>query len=243
MSAFNSTSNETTIVTNDDLYPCKYRALTHEFAKKDGTSGCTIDVKGSIKFPSSQVQTDAWNSTNAGYTKSGSTLTFANNTILSLPTGSSITFPDSSSQNTAYTTADDTKLQALGTITTGTMGANFTLTSGAFHSPSSISLVSGTYIITINACVAVISGTTTCGQLLAGYSTNSTGLSQNINLAILNAGGITYNIGNQWILNSSNIISHTSTTTYYLQIQCTFGTASRMQYVQGNSAFRAVRIA
>ena len=44
---------------------------THEFAKKDGTSGCTIDVKGSIKFPSAQVQTDAWNTTNAGYSKSG----------------------------------------------------------------------------------------------------------------------------------------------------------------------------
>ena len=79
--------------------------------------------------------------------------------------------------------------------------------------------------------------------MLAGYSTSSTGLSQNINLAIINAGGITYNIGNQWTLNSSNVISVASTTTYYLQIQCTFGTASRMQYVQGKSAFRAVRIA
>lgn len=242
-SAFDTTSDETMIKTNNDLYPCKYRALTHEFAKKDGTSGCVLDVKGSIKFPSSQVQTDAWNSTNAGYTKSGSTLTFANNTILSLPSGSSITFPDSSSQNTAYTTADDTKLQALGTITTGTMGANFTLTSGAFHSPSSISLVAGTYIITVNACVAVITGTTTVSQMLAGYSTSSTGLSQNINLAILNGGGVTYNIGNQWSLNSSNIITVVSTTTYYLQIQCTFGTASRFRYVQANSAFRAVRIA
>ena len=123
------------------------------------------------------------------------------------------------------------------------MGANTTLTSGAFHSPTSISLVAGTYIITVNACVAVISGTTTVGQMLAGYSTSSTGLSQSINLAILNGGGVTYNIGNQWSLNSSNIITVASTTTYYLQIQCTFGTASRMQYVQGNSAFRAVRIA
>jgi hypothetical protein len=79
--------------------------------------------------------------------------------------------------------------------------------------------------------------------LLAGYSTSSTGLSQNINLAIINGGGVVYNIGNQWTLNSSNIISHTSTTSYWLQIQCNFGTASRMNYVQGNSAFRAVRIA
>jgi len=117
------------------------------------------------------------------------------------------------------------------------------LTSGAFYSPGSISLSAGTYIITINACVAVISGTTTCGQLLAGYSTSSTGLSQNENLAILNGGGVIYNIGNQWTLNSSNIISVASTQSYWLQVQCNFGSASRMNWVQGNSQFRAVRIA
>jgi len=165
------------------------------------------------------------------------------NTYTGTNTYPSISFTNGTTQTTAYTTANDTKLQALATITTGTMGANTTLTSGAFHSPTSISLVAGTYIITVNACVAVISGTTTVGQMLAGYSISSTGLSQSINLAILNGGGVTYNIGNQWSLNSSNIITVASTTTYYLQIQCTFGTASRMQYVQGNSAFRAVRIA
>ena len=138
-----------------------------------------------------------------------------------------IEFPDLSIQNTAYTNARNDKLTAIGTITTATLGANFTLTSSSFYSPGSISLVAGTYIITVNACVAVISGTTTVGQILAGYSTSSTSLSQNINLAINNCGNITFNIGNQWTLNSSNIISHTSTTTYYLQIQCTFGTASR----------------
>ena len=196
-----------------------------------------------IQFPSGQNQSDAWNPTNAGYTKSGSTLSFANNTNLSLTTGGFITFPDASVQNTAYTTADDAKLIALGTIITASLGGNFTLTSGAFYSPGSMSLVAGTYIITINACVSVIGGTTTCGQLLAGYSTSSGGLSQNINLAILNAGGVTFNIGNQWTLNSSNIIVVASTTLYYLQIQCTFGTASRMQYVQSNSQLRAVRIA
>jgi len=126
-SAFDSTSDETTIKTNNDLYPCKYRALTHEFTKKDGTDGCNVNIRGSlfllvsgtaIQFPDSSIQSSAWNSTNAGYTKSGTTLSFANNTNLNLTTGSSITFPDSSSQTTAYTTADDTKLQAIGTITT-----------------------------------------------------------------------------------------------------------------------------
>ena len=194
------------------------------------------------------------NSADLGYTKSGNTLTFAANTILNVTSGTGeircdklncyniIEFPDLTIQNTGYTNARNDKLTAIGTITTATLGANFTLTTGVFYSPGSISLVAGTYIITVNACVAVISGSTIVGQMLAGYSTSSTGLSQNINLAILN-GGATYNIGNQWALNSSNIITVASTTLYYLQIQCNFGTASRMQYVQGNSDFKAVRIA
>ena len=77
--------------------------------------------------------------------------------------------------------------------------------------------------------------------MLAGYSTSSTSLSQSINLAILNGGG-TYSTGNQWVLKSSNIITVSTTTTYYLLIQCNFGTALRMQYVQSNSDFKAVRI-
>ena len=68
-----------------------------------------------------------------------------------------------------------------------------------------MSLSPGTYIITVNAGVDIINGSTIVIQMLAGYSTSSTGLSQNINLAILN-GGATYNIGNKWTLNSSNII-------------------------------------
>ena len=205
----------------------------------------------------SNIQTQLNNKVNSadlGYTKSGNTLTFAANTILNVTSGTGeircdklncyniIEFPDLTIQNTGYTNARNDKLTAIGTITTATLGANFTLTTGVFYSPGSISLVAGTYIITVNACVAVISGSTIVGQMLAGYSTSSTSLSQSINLAILNGGG-TYSTGNQWVLTSSNIITVSTTTTYYLLIQCNFGTASRMQYVQGNSDFKAVRIA
>lgn len=242
-SAFDTTSDETMIKTNNDLYPCKYRALTHEFAKKDGTSGCTIDVKGSIKFPSSQVQTDAWNSTNAGYTKSGTTLTFANNTILSLPTGSSITFPDSSSQTTAYTTADDTKLTALGSTTNATLNANANLTSGAYYSAGSITLsTSGTYILTYSGGLDVITGTTTITTLSCAYSTSNTSYSQTERTAYQQGGGLTYNIGNKWVLNGSAVVTIASSTTYYLVFLCVFGTAARLRYLQNSSSLTAVRV-
>jgi len=91
--------------------------------------------------------------------------------------------------------------------------------------------------------VAVITGTTTVGELLVGYSTSTTTLSQSINLSIVNGGNITYNIGNQWILTSSNVVVVSSTTTYYMITRCLFGTASRMQFVNSNSAFRATRLA
>jgi hypothetical protein len=80
-------------------------------------------------------------------------------------------------------------------------------------------LVQCTYIITVNAGVSIIGGANLVGQMTAGYSTSSTAFSQNINLAI-NYSGLTGNTSNQWALNSSNIISVSSTTTYHLQIQC-----------------------
>ena len=143
---------------------------------------------------------------------------------------------------TAYTNARNDKLTAIGTITTATLNANFTLTTGVIYSPGSMSLSAGTYMITINAGVSIIGGANLVGQMTAGYSTSSTAFSQNINLAIIYS-GVTGNTGNQWTLNSSNIISVASTTTYHLLLQCSFGSVGRLQYNQSLSAFRAVRIA
>ena len=154
----------------------------------------------------------------------------------------SLTFADATIQSTAYTTADDTKLQVIGTVTTATLNADFSLTTNVIYSPGSMSLSAGTYMITVNAGVNIIGGANLVGQLQAGYSTSSTAFSQNINLAIEYA-GVTGNTGNKWTLNSSNIITVASTTTYYLLVQCSFGTAGRLQYTQANSQFSAVRIA
>jgi hypothetical protein len=250
-SGYQLTSPETFIQTTNDLYPCKYRALTHEFSKKDGTNGCIVNIKGSITlpvsssgitFPSGQFQSDAWNSTNAGYTKSGTTISFANNTNLTLTTGGQLTFPNGTIQTTAYRTDDDTKLQAIGTITTASLTGNTTLTSGSFFNCGSMTLVGGTYMVTLNCCMSVITGSTTVSQLLMALSTSSTGLSTNNHLSIIHAGAINYGVNTQWVLTTSAIISPALSTTYYMVCQPSFGTASRLQFTNGNSFFRAVRI-
>jgi hypothetical protein len=250
-SGYQLTSPEVFIQTTNDLYPCKYRALTHEFSKKDGTNGCTVNIKGNITlpvastgitFPSGQVQTDAWNSTNAGYTKSGTTISFANNTNLTLTTGGQMTFANGTIQTTAFRTDDNTKLQAIGTVTTSTLSATTTLTSGSFFNCGSMTLSGGTYMVTLNCCMAVITGSTTVSQLLMGLSTSATGLSTNNHLSIIHAGTITYNIGNQWVLTTSAIIEVALSTTYRMVCQPSFGTASRLQFNSTNSFFRAVRI-
>jgi hypothetical protein len=98
---FSSNANTFT-TTGGTTFIQKYQSSTHTFTKQDGTDGCNVNVRGTITFTDNSVQSTAWNSTNAGYTKSGSTLTFANNTTLNLTTGSSIIFPDSSTQLSAW---------------------------------------------------------------------------------------------------------------------------------------------
>lgn len=211
----------------------------------------------SISFTNGTTQTTAFNSTTCGYTISGTTLTFPTNTILNCAVGgigneikchkfncyNIIEFPDGSIQNTGYTLADNTKLQAIGTTTTSTLTVTTTLTSGSFFNCGSMSLVAGTYILTLNCCLAVITGSTTVSQLLMGLSTSSTGLSANSNLSIIHGGVITYQVGAQWVLTTSAIVSPTATTTYYMVCQASFGAVSRMQFANGNSGFKAVRIA
>ena len=207
---------------------------------------------------SSNIQTQLNNrvlSSALGYTKSGTTLTYDANTILNLTSGtneircqkfncySNMEYPDGSIQNTAYTNAKDVKVQGLGTITSSTLNATANLTSNTIFNCGNITLPAGTYMISINCCVAVIVGNTNVGEMLAGYSTSATGLSQSINLSIIHGGNFTYSIGNQWVLTSCNCVVVSTLTTYYMITRCLFGTASRFQFVNGNSAFRAVRIA
>lgn len=162
----------------------------------------------------------------------------------SMNTGSVVYSGDSTTQTTAFTNTLSSKLNAIGTVVSGTLSATATLTSGTFYNAGNITLTVGaTYMITVNCNVSVITGTTTVAQCLASYSTSSTALSTNSALAIFHGNGSSaYPVGAQWILHSSNILTAT-VATYYMIVQCNFGTASRLQYVNGNSSFQAVRIA
>lgn len=196
-------------------------------------------LKNGVKISatsSTNAQTELWAGNSSNIILNNSTGVTVNNTA-------SITYTDSSIQTTAYTSTLNTKLLAIGTIVSSTLNATTTLTTNTIFNCGSISLTAGTWSVSINCCVAVITGTTTVGELLAGYSTSSTGLSQTGNLSIINAGSFTYNVGNQWCLTSTNTIVVSSTTTYYMLTRCLFGTASRMRFVSTNSAFQATRIA
>jgi|GEM_PF-3744020 len=187
---------------------------------------------------------------NGGGTISNTDLNIHGNITFNSGSSGTITFSDSTQQTTAYTSADDaklqainnTKLQAIGTTVIGTLTTS-TLTSGTFYSAGSISLSAGTWIINTNSCFTVITGSTTVGQLLTCPSTSSTAISATSRLSINHINNQTCGVGVQWVLTSSNIYTPTSTTTYYCLVQAGFGTASRLQFLSTNSRFEAYRIA
>jgi len=153
----------------------------------------------------------------------------------------SLTFADATIQSTAYTTADDTKLQAIGEITTSTVAGNTNLTSNTIFSCGSMTLTAGTYLITINAYLNVITGTTTINGMAAAFSTSATAFTQAIG-AQQDGGGFIWPVASGWSLNSTNPVVVTSTTTYYMLVRSTFGTAGRLRFLSSNSAFTATRI-
>jgi len=192
------------------------------------------------------IKISASSSTNAQvelYAGNSSSIILNNATGITLNNTASITYTDSTVQTTAYTTAKDTKLNAIGSTTVATLSASTTLTTGAFFNCGSLSLSAGTYILTLNCCMSVITGATTVSQLLMSPSTSSTALSSNTNLCVSNGGAISYGVGAQWVLATSAIVSPTTTTIYYMLCQAGFGTANRLQFANGNSSFKAVRIA
>lgn len=153
----------------------------------------------------------------------------------------SLTFADATIQSTAYTTADDTKLQAIGEITTATVAGNTNLVTGAIFSAGSMTLTAGTYLITINAYLNVITGTTTINGMAAAFSTSATAFTQAIG-AQQDGGGFIWPVASGWSLNSTNPVVVTSTTTYHMLIRATFSVAGRLRFLSGNSAFTATRI-
>jgi uncharacterized protein YaaQ len=227
-----------------------YNSLSSLSSQSIISSGSTIDsasfvlstwstLKNGIKMSSTSstnAQTELW----AG---ASSNIILNNSTGVTVSNTASITYTDSSIQTTAYTSAKDTKLNNIGSVTTASLTATTTLTSGSFLNCGSLTLSAGTYMLTLNCCMSVITGATTVSQLLMSPSTFSTALSSNANLSINNGGAISYGVGAQWVLTTSAIVSPTVSTTYYMLCQAGFGTASRLQFANGNSSFQAVRIA
>lgn len=210
----------------------------------------------SISFTNGTTQTNAFNATTCGYTLSLNTLTFPSNTVLNCAVGgigneikchkfncyNLIEFPDVTQQFTAYTNALNTKLTSIGGITIASLTTS-TLTSGVNYNCGSMSLSPGTYILTINCCIFTINGSTTINQMATTHSTSPIVLTTNENLAIRNGLGATWGISLQEVLATSAIVSPTTTTTYYMICSVGFGTAGRVQFNNGNSSFKAVRIA
>lgn len=217
-----------------------------------------ITLANNLTFPDASVQTSAFNSTNLGYTKSGNTLTFPTGTILDVTSGGSVLneikthhfncygkveYADGSMQYTAYSASLNTKLTAIGTTYTATLSATTLLVNNTFFNCGSITLDAGTYTLTMNCGLVIVTGATTIGQILLAPSTSSTALSSNTNLNIDNKNGSSYGVGVQFVLPNQAIVSPTTTTTYYMLIQVAFGTANRIQFSNGTSSFSAVKIA
>lgn len=156
---------------------------------------------------------------------------------------SGVTFNDATVQTTAFTSAKNTKLNAIGTVTTATLNATTNLVTNTIFNCGSISLTAGTYIIQHATTVDIITGSTVVNNLISAYSTSSTAFSQTTCSGRTDAGGFTYPVGCIWSLNSTDTIVVASTTTYYLLVRATFGTASRIRYVNPNSMFKATRVA
>ena len=160
--------------------------------------------------------------------------------------GKTITFPDNTVQSTAYTTADDTKLNAIGSIYTATLTPTFILTTNTLYNIGSIILPAGSYMFSINVEIATLTGTTSIAQCIAGYSLNSDSMSQGRNLALFHGNGASlFPVGSRISLNTSGFIANGSDdTTYYLLIRCLFGTASRLRFMNDNlySQFRFTKL-
>lgn len=160
--------------------------------------------------------------------------------------GKTITFGDNTVQSTAYTTANDTKLNAIGSIYTATLTPTFILVTNTLYNIGSVTLDAGSYMFSINVELATITGTTSIAQCIAGYSLSSTSLSQSRNLALFHGNGASlFPVGSRISLNTSGFIANGSdNTTYYLLIRCLFGSALRMQFMNNNlySQFRFTKL-
>lgn len=160
--------------------------------------------------------------------------------------GTTLKFPDNTTQASAYSVADYTKLNAIGTIYTATLSATFIMVSGTLYNVGSVILDAGSYLFTVNAEIRTITGTTSIAQCTAGYSLSNSSLSQSRNLALFHGNGASlFPVGSRISLNTAGFVANGSSgTEYFLLVRVSYGTANRVQFMNDNllSQFRFTRI-
>ena len=175
---------------------------------------------------------------------SGNTIIQGNLTLSGA--GKTLTFPDGTSQASAFSVASSTKLNAIGTIYTATLSATFIMATGTLYNVGSVILDAGSYLFTVNAEIRTITGTTSIAQCTAGYSLSNSSLSQSRNLALFHGNGASlFPVGSRISLNTAGFVANGSSgTEYFLMIRVSYGTANRVQFMNDNllSQFRFTRI-
>ena len=160
--------------------------------------------------------------------------------------GTTLKFPDNTTQASAFSVASSTKLNAIGTIYTATLSATFIMASGTLYNVGSVILDAGSYLFTVNAEIRTITGTTSIAQCTAGYSLSNSSLSQSRNLALFHGNGASlFPVGSRISLNTAGFVANGSSgTEYFLLVRVSYGTANRVQFMNDNllSQFRFTRI-
>ena len=175
---------------------------------------------------------------------SGNTIIQGNLTLSGA--GTTLKFPDNTTQASAFSVASATKLSAIGTIFTAALTATFIMTSGSLYNVGSVVLDAGSYLFTVNAEIRTITGTTSISQCTAGYSLSSSSLSQSRNLALFHGNGASlFPVGSRISLNTAGFVANGSNgTEYFFMVRVVYGTASRIQFMNDDllSQFRFTRI-
>lgn len=161
---------------------------------------------------------------------------------LSIQSATGITFSDATVQATAYTNVKDAKLAAIGSFITSTLSASTLVTSGTLFNCGSLVLTAGTYILTMNCGLTVQTGGTPVNFVIVSHSTSSTSIPILTNARIVNVNA-TWPGGSNEVSTNTSIVTHASTTTYYMMLQVNFTIANSMQFDKTISSFRAVRVA
>jgi hypothetical protein len=156
---------------------------------------------------------------------------------------STLTFNDTTIQSTAYTSTLNTKLNAIGTISTASLTANTTLTTGTTSniSSSGLSLSAGTYILNYTTTFHVMNGSTAINNYSTGYSINGTS-----HAGLITRGcflGQTAPLDSYFCLSGSTTLVFGSTTSIYLLATAVFNTANRLEIIGNMSQLQAIRIA